>query len=165
MRDITEDTLREWLSESSNSVTLVLLDIDLGDETLRYVNNNETVEFPSGSGNMYQAYPFSIVLPDDTQTRKDVKLSISNVHPLIISKLREQTQRLPIIIRVVVFNWDEVNNIYKAPVEEQKLELLLKQYTANATTITGSLSYEEDFLNQRFPKERFTPQTAAGIFD
>lgn len=151
------------LSEDTQSVYLILLEVDHPtlNEPLRFVNNNEDVLH---QGNTYQWYPFGITLPADSKDQVKVQITIDNVSQQVIQVLREIKTAPTITLKVIVLEPSEQSPPVQDDVELGPIQLHLKDYKANAQSITGTVSYAGDFLNQKFPSMRFTPQTAAGMF-
>lgn len=155
-RSLSPAAARAILARETEEVFLVLLELAHPDiETVRIVNNTVPVVRTEGT---YQPYPFEAVLPDDTdQASPQVMLRIDNCDREVIRKLRELAGIPKCTMRVVLAsdpNRDEVGPF--------AFSLLNVDY--DALVISAAIGYEEDFLNQSVPAQRYVPSTSPGIF-
>lgn len=155
-RSLSPAAARAILARETEEVFLVLLELAHPDiETVRIVNNTVAVERTEGT---YQPYPFEAVLPDDTdQASPQVMLRIDNCDRQVIRKLRELAGIPKCTMRVVLAsdpNRDEVGPF--------AFSILNVEY--DALVISAAIGYEEDFLNQSVPAQRYVPSTSPGIF-
>lgn len=164
MRQMSLSSLQSMFAEDTQSIYLTLLEVDHStlSNPLLFCNNNEDIIH---QGNVYQWFPFKIGLPADSEEQVKVQLTIDNVNQQIIQLLREIKTKPTITIKVVVLEPSEQDPPETDVVEVGPVEMKLKQYDANAQIITGTIAYDEDFLNQSFPRHSFTPQSAPGMFE
>lgn len=110
-------------------------------------------------GNVYTAFPFRIVLPnDDEQGTPRVKLVIDAVDQTIMTTLRSMapTESPSITVKLVLASQPDV-------VEMQMTGMLLRSLTGTAERIEGELFMDEEDL-LRFPEGSYTPFEFPGIF-
>ena len=144
-------------SGESGEVFVVLLDLEHPGfvETIRVCSNDLPVNC---RGYDYVPFPFEIVLPDDNdEAPPRVRLRIDNVDRRIVSEIRRITGN-PITVRLRVV-------LASSPSTEEvgPMEFSLRDVIYNATTIEGTLMYE-DLLNEPFPRDTFTPAKFPGMF-
>lgn len=121
---------------------------------LYVVNNNEPIV---SRGNVYQPFPFTVVLPpDDSEALPRVKLSLQNVDNSIIVFIREQLEPPDIAIELVTSAYPDI-------VEKSLTFLKLSSVTYDALVVEGSLDVD-NFLSQRFPSEAYLPPQFPGLF-
>jgi Domain of unknown function (DUF1833) len=125
-----------------------------GQEPIRFVNNREMV---SSRGEIFQPYPFTVVLPtDDDQKVPSVRLVIDNVDRAIVEAIRGQSTPPAVKLEVVTSTYPDI-------VERTIDFLYLRSVDYDALTITGTLE-ARGILNQRFPRESYTASLYPGIF-
>ena len=106
----------------------------------------------------YQPFPFKLHLPDDDDSKiPQVTITIDNIDRSITEAIRT-VPGLPIVEFFVVLA-SSPNTIEVGPFN---FSLLSANY--NALTITGTLGYEEDFLNQQVPGDLYTPTNSPALF-
>lgn len=155
-RVLSASAARAILARETEEVFLVLLEISHPDiETIRVVNN--TVEVVRAEGT-YLPYPFEAVLPDDTDNASpNVQLRIDNCSREVTRVLRELSGVPACTLRVVLASdpdHDEVGPF--------AFSLLNVEY--DAFVITAAIGYEEDFLNQSVPAQKYLPSNSPGIY-
>lgn len=161
MRQISLTSLKAMLAESSTLVPVILLKIEHPSAVTSYFcNNNENV---THLGQEYQWYPFKITLPQSSKNDEmiEVQVTIGNIDQSIVAMLRGM-QTAPTITITVIYVNSETRESDDA--EYGPIELKYKRQDITPKTITGTLSYNEDFLNQAFLTETFNPHTARGMF-
>lgn len=140
---------------SSDIVFLCLLTFSMpGVEPLRVVNN--TVDIMS-RGQLYQAYPFNIILPEDQPDKlPSVRIDLDNVDRTIMEWIRgfsvAPQMRLEVITNV---NYDVV---------ERAIGFLkLSQVDYDALTIRATLNVD-NILSRRFPADDYDPIQFPGLY-
>lgn len=142
--------------QSSNVAWFVLLTIQPADDDppLRFVNNLEPVQ---SRGNTFEAFPFAIVLPEDTDDgQPTVKLQIDNVDQQLTEVIRELLEPPTVLLEIVLSNHPD-------EVERSISNLILRDVTYDAFTITGTLQ-THDVLSAKFPPEQYVPTIYPDLF-
>lgn len=147
-------------AQSSDVLVLALFTIThSGIPTLRFVNNTEAVVF---GGNVYTAFPFSVILPPDEEDKAPtIQIEISNVGLELIASARviagnreralgtiqiiESGALVPDVAVQTFSDYDIVNVSY------------------THETMTLSLAIES-FLNEPYPAPSYTPANFPGLF-
>lgn len=121
---------------------------------LRFVNNQLDVV---SRGTTYLATAFSINLPDEKEDSPPrVALSFDNVDRQIVAAIRTLTAAPQIALEIVFSGSLDT-------VEAGPFNFTLRNADYTADVINGELWFE-DFLNEGFPADSFTPSTAPGLF-
>lgn len=121
---------------------------------LRFVNNQVDVV---SRGQTYLAVAFMIALPDERDDSPPrVTISVDNVDRALVAALRAMVSP-PQVALEVVFSGDPDT------VEAGPFNFALRNVDYTADLISGELFFE-DFLNEGFPADSFTPSTAPGLF-
>ncbi|AZO96084.1 DUF1833 family protein [Halocella sp. SP3-1] len=91
---------------SSTGTWLVLIEIQFQGETIRVVNNNEDIEWPTGSGTIWTGFPFELgeVSENSKGELPSLQLKVSNVTRTIQQYLEEYAggTDATVILRVVM---------------------------------------------------------------
>ncbi len=147
--------IKEIQNFSSPVAWLFLLTIKTkGNAPLRLVNNNEPI---TSRGNVYEPFPFALVLPEDTGDQlPKVSLSISNISGEIIKAIREQQDPPEISCELI-------SSAYPDVVEKTLDFLQLRTVSYDAITITGQLEVV-NVLTKGFPGESYDPVHFPGLF-
>lgn len=165
---ISQEMMGSLMSESTDYSYPILVDIvdPTGvQDTLRFTNNNVDITYDDGTTQfLYHWFPFSIKLPPDTE-KHDTKsqIQITNVKPEIITLLRSITKKPEITLNIVAVKGEDPSPVVTS-IEKGPIDMELQDYNGDAQTITGTLGYKQDFLNQTFPRWKFTPGLALGVF-
>lgn len=154
-RDISTNALRQMNEVTSSEPFLLLLSIATEDlTTYRVVNNNTDVVSNSIT---YTAYPFMLTMENqDGNSLPTFKLTIDNIDRLFVQAIRGFASSPTVVITMVAASNPDVYEIVTP-------YLQLVDATYDAFTITGTL-IAGDILNQRFPKDRYTPNNVPGLF-
>lgn len=121
---------------------------------LRVVNDGRDLVRSAGT---FMATAFELTLPGQQDDRPpEVRLRIDAVDRSILSALRGLTSPPGIRLEVVLASSPNV-------IESGPYDLTLREVTYTATSIEGTLGYE-DVLNEPFPKDTFTPRNFPGLF-
>lgn len=156
-RNVSQAALQGILAEETGEVFLATLKITHPDMAtpIRVVHDKQDLVRADGT---YIAFPFKLNLPTDSEDNiPKVSISIGNVDRQIIQSLR--TLETPPNITLEVVLASSPNTVEVGPFDFE-----LKRIQYDAFTITGELGYEEDFLDEPFPKDSFNPNTARGMF-
>lgn len=121
---------------------------------LRFVNNQTDVV---SRGSTYLATAFQINIPDEKEDSPPrVALSFDNVDRQIVQAIRT-LPAAPQVALEIVFSGS------LSTVEAGPFNFTLRNVDYTADIINGELWFE-DFLNEGFPADSFTPSTAPGLF-
>lgn len=155
-RTISLPAMQAAMAAQTGEVFLILLQLDhasLG-SPLRFVNNNVNV---TSGGNVYTAYPFEAVLPDDVEGREPgAEIRIDNVSREIMDEIR--TFQSPPLMTLSVILESSPNTIEWGP-----LEFETRGVTYDAQTITIQLAYSA-FTQEPFPYLVFDTINFPGMF-
>ncbi|MAO65043.1 MAG: hypothetical protein CL666_08585 [Balneola sp.] len=156
MRNLSADAVQDMLAAQTGEVYLHIVKISHASlaSDLLFVDNNEDIVRSDGT---YKASAFRIQLPSEDDEVPQVRIQIDNVDQSIIAALRPLQNAPDLTISVIRASDPDT-------VEVGPYEMVLKQFDYDKFTITGTIGYQEDFLNEQFPKDQFTPQNTPGIF-
>ncbi len=106
----------------------------------------------------YQPFPFQVALPaDDDSTIPHVQATIDNIDRSITSLIRTVAGLPTVEFSIVLAS--SPNTVEVGPFN---FSMLSAAY--DALTVTCSLGYEEDFLNQQVPSDLYTPTNSPALF-
>lgn len=108
------------------------------------------------NGETYQAFPFEITMPDDTdEAPPTVRLTIDAVDRRIIEAVRAAEGAIAVQMQIVFSsNLDQV--------EVMPGEFKLTEVEYSALSVEGTLSFE-DILSEPYPADTFTPAKFPGM--
>jgi Domain of unknown function (DUF1833) len=160
MSRTTSSALRTMAhSQESGQVLLALIEIShstIIGGPLRLVQDVKPIV---SAGNVYTAFPFQIVLPDDNeQATPRVKLIIDAVDQSIMTAIRTMPPGEPptITVSIVLASQPDV-------VEMSMTGMVLRTVMGTQDRIEGELLIDEEDL-LRFPEGSFTPFDFPGMF-
>lgn len=145
------------LARETAEVWLAALRITHPDLTaIRLVNNNEPVTRADG---VYQPWPFTAVLPDDTSdANQSVRLVIDSIDRSVLRAIRGlRGPRPQAVLEVILASSPDT-------VEMGPFEFAVLGADYDELQIEASVGYEEDFLNQAVPAQTYTPQNSPGLW-
>lgn len=155
-RYLTAGAIAAALARETDEVFLVLLTLDHVslESPIRVVANTESIV---SNGLTYVAYPFEFVLPGDVADQTpQAQLSIDNVDRVIIEALRPLTSAPRVAVQVVLASAPD-------DVQLEVSDLVLRDVDFDVSTVTGVLAWEDPF-ERKFPKGKYTPSRAPGLF-
>lgn len=162
MRGLTIGGLQAIFAQSTGDVIVPAIRLkhpSLGETEIKLVSN-VTEENLVGLLTDYQIFPLQIVLaPDIEENAPQAQIIIDNISRELIDELRSWESAPTITIEL--FRITPNNEITLEVIVE---DFELKNIKYDATTITGTLSFERDILNEAATKDRFTPNVAPGLF-
>ncbi|MCA1809893.1 MAG: DUF1833 domain-containing protein [Lentisphaerae bacterium] len=156
-RQISATALAAIFAQSTEQVFLTLLEISHPSLQipLRFVNNTKQI---THGGNIYYPSAFDFRLPDDVEDNvPSAQITLDNTDRQIVSVIRELQTAPDITAKIILADNPDV-------IELGPLEFKLKEASYDVFQVTGVLSYEEDFLNQVYPRFTFNPRLTPGIF-
>ena len=143
-------------ASETDEVYLIMLTLSHSSlpDDIRIVNNTENI---TSKTKEFIAFPFQIILPDDTsQGPPSATLRIDNVSREIIGYIREFASAISAKIEIIrASEPDTIEATYDG--------FTLRGVQADATTITGQLGVE-DITIEAFPSRSFTPASFPGLF-
>lgn len=155
-RTLSPAAARAIIARETAEVFLACLTIS-GDglDTLRAVNDSQPLVRSSGT---FHPYPFDVVLPEDTDSANPtVQLRVDNIDRQVTRALRDFNGVPQVALEIVLASSPDT-------VEAGPFEFSLLSVDYDALLITGTLGYEEDFLNQAVPAQSYTPTNSPGLF-
>lgn len=155
-RILSPTAARAILARETDEVFLACVTVSGTDlPTLRMVNNTEPVV---RSGGTWHPYPFEITLPEDSDSANPtVSIKIDNIDRQVTRALKDYAGVPKCTVEVVLAS--SPNTVEVGPLD---FAVLAVDYDALA--ITGTLGYEEDFLNQAVPAQTYSPSNSPGMF-
>ncbi len=156
MRTLSTAMKQAIHAQETSATALVLLTVTgVGIGTpLRFVNNQLDVV---SRGNTYLAVAFQVSLPDERDDAPSrVALSIDNVDRSLVATIRNLVAPPQIAMEIILASVPDT-------VEAGPFNFSLRNVDYTADTISGELFFE-DFLNEGFPAESFTPASTPGLF-
>ena len=122
--------------------------------TIRLAQNTEDVV---SRGNTFTAFPFEVLLPEQRADRlARATLEFCNIDRLLVPLLRSVHTPPSIRIEIVLASAPDV--VEYGPYD---YSVLGSNYDAQTARLECA---HEDILNEPFPRDRFTPNTAPGVF-
>ena len=141
-------------------VPLVLINHPSMSEPLRVAGSREAVTTNDSLGNnvRYEAYPFSIMLPNDHDDRPpEVSISIDNVDRRIVDSIRTAIDGAPSVTMSIVLESSPTT------LEAGPFEFTVRSVEWNRLTVKGVISYEA-ILDEPYPAGTFNPVEFPGLF-
>jgi hypothetical protein len=155
-RILSPQGARAVLAQQTGEVFLCCLQIYGPGLTTMYLVNN-TVSIVRGV-TVFQPYPFEAILPDDSENpAPTVTLRIDNVDRQVTEAIRGYTGIPKCRLDVVLAS--DPNHVEVGP-----FDFAITGVEYDAVSITATLGYEEDFLNQQVPAAKYLPSNSAGLF-
>lgn len=155
-RDLTTTTRQAFYSQETGEAFLILLTFEESSlpEPIRVVNN--PTDIVSG-GDIYQAFPFEITLPDEGEDRAPTaRLRIDNVDRSIVQAVRNAVD--PIIVTMEIIRADDPDTI-----EVSFPDFELREVTYDALIVEGRLLLKS-LRRRQYPADTFSPSGFPGLF-
>lgn len=144
------------VNQNTDEVFLFLVTLDHDDlvNPIRVVNNVENI---TSRSNVYTAFPFDLILPqDDGDTLPQVIISLSNVDLSLIDEIRSLNSSLDVTLEIVL-----ASNPNYVEMTIEGMKTISIQYDAQKIEATCQI---EDVLNLAFPKGAYLPSNFPGLF-
>ena len=157
MRVVSPSALQAMLARETDKVFLVALKVmHPSMATIRVVNNTQVITRTDG---VYQPFPFSLNLPAETDDAvPQITVQFDNVDSLITDAIREISGKRPIMeFDVILADTPDV-------VEAGPFSFSVISATYDVMTVSCTLGFEEDILNQSVPKGNYNPANSPGLF-
>lgn len=157
-RSLPSTVVEALNAQTTDNVFLVLLTVSHPDfTTVRLVNNTEDI---TSNGNVHSAFPFSIILPPDSEEfQPRIKVEVVNVTKLLIDEIRTiagDTDRATVDIQVVEASDPDTDLITLT-----NFQMVEVSYDKDKISF---LLVIETFLSEPFPSKSFTPSNFPGLF-
>jgi hypothetical protein len=123
---------------------------------LRFVDNFDDVV---RDGNTYTGYNFEVQFPDEIPDQVPFcQIKIDNIDRAMVTQIRTLSglKRMTITVSEALYSSPDTT-------ERGPYEFELYDVDYGAAEIIGRMSYE-DFMNDRFPKDRQTAQNQPGLY-
>ena len=120
---------------------------------IHLVNNREPI---TSNGILHTAYPFSVILPSDSDMISGAQLVIDNVDRSLVDEIRKLTSPMTVSLKLVLFSNPDL-------VEQELPDMKLRKVSYTAQTITGNVTLDS-ILSVRFPAHRVTSDNYAAIY-
>ena len=155
-RELSPQLISQMVSQVSGDPFLMLVTLDHADFDNPYylVNNSENI---TSRGQVYTAFPMSIVLPaDDNESNREVTIIFDNTGLDLVSDFRLVTSPISVTLELILASLPDV-------VEISFGDLKIQNISYNKSQISAKL-YLDDFLNTEMPSEKYDPTSFPGIF-
>jgi hypothetical protein len=143
-------------NQTTNEAVIPLLTITHPDtpDVLRFALDGVDV---TSQGETYQAFPFDLVVPDDTEDRPpQANLTVGNVDRRLTALLESSPLPCKIDIEIVLASTPDT-------VEVAWYGMDLREVKYNAQTASGALNYEA-MEREEYPKGSISPSYFPGAF-
>lgn len=140
----------------TDKVFIFLIEIHDSDSgnTIRVCNNSEDI---TSNGNVFVAYPFDFVFPDDDdRSAPSCKIVIDNVDQIIGFSIRHLTKSPNVRMMLVLADAPDT-------IEVDFPYFKFMSFNYNRLTVEGTVSIE-NFTSEPFPGDIFAPSTTPGVF-
>lgn len=152
---LTSDALAQAIKQHINFPFLVLLTLEHSrlQNPIRIVRNRQNIV---SRGNTYEAYPFRIKMPTDSETSSTASITVSNVSRRITTELQRIEDSPSVTIEVVL------SSALNTP-QLSFPEFTFTDVTWDAFNIQGNLS-QVQYWDEIYPKLKVTPKGFPGLF-
>ena len=156
MLSISDAAKLEKNKISNNSVWIILIDVDFSNygitDEIKLCYNNEEIEWPTGSGQIWQPFPFELGVKDDTSKGEiaTIELKISNVNRVMQHYLEEVRGGVESTVTLRLVNSEHLD--IETPEIEEEFEILSTYSDANWVYFT--LGAPNPF-NLQFPRPKY----------
>lgn len=141
------------LDQETAEAFLYLLTIVTDDETFRFVNNTKAV---TSSSVEYEAFPFEVTPPQETDEVPVAKLRIANVTREIAERVQAMSDRPTVTFSTVLADSPDT-------VEESYTGFAIESVRWDAGLFEASLT-QARFTSEPYPKLRITPDNYRSLF-
>lgn len=156
MRPLTQATRSAVFASQTGEAFLCLVTIAHADLSSPVRVSSDAVA-TSSRGDSFVAFPFEIVLPQDSEdSPPKSRLKIDNVDRDIVRKLRSVSSAPTVLIEIV-------RGADPDTVEASFPDFRLRDARYDVLTVEGDLDLE-DFISEPYPAGVFSPAYFAGLF-
>jgi len=145
-------------AQQTTKVLLHFVEISHADigTPLRFVNNKEDV---TRLGDVYTGYNFDVQFPEDMPGKSPFcKLTIDNINRAMVTQIRTLSglSQMTATVNEALHDTPDVT-------ERGPYEFIVNDIDYDRYQVSGRLAFE-DFMNDKFPKDRQTAQNQPGLF-
>lgn len=163
MRTLTLAGLQSILAEQTSHVWVFGVEVHLPDGSVeRYVANTVNVNY---GGNIYTALPMEVTLAQDSEDAvPQVQLRIDNINRIMSTAVRNNNTALTFVLQL--FRIAPGEYVGSDPLAHREVEATYSLLSAqvNDYSVTATLGYRNDFLNEPALHTRFTPAICPALF-
>lgn len=155
-RSLSSPAARAIFAQQTGEAFIILLTLTHPEFLpIRVCNDGQDVV---SDGQTYQQFPFEIVMPEETEEAPPVvQLSICNVDRSIVNAVRSVSgEPITVTMSIVLASSPDV-------IEAGPITFVMLDVEYDAGTVTGTLAFEGDVLNQAYPSETFNPSDYPGL--
>ena len=158
-RTLPTTVVQALFSSTTTQAYFVLVTIEHPDFTaVRVVNNTEMLT--ASDGRVFMPFPFSVIMPPDTEDLQyQSQLIVYDVEQSIVDNLRfvaGSRTRMSVTLEIVEADTPTVTLARVSGLEVQNVTYSEAQVTLDLTI--------DNFLTEGFPRDSFTPGNFPGIF-
>ena len=157
MRQVSPRALQAMLAQETAEVFVPCLTIDHPSFTapLRLAYDTQPLARAAGT---FQPYPFTIRLPNQKEDEiPQVKVTVDNTDLQVNDAIRTLTGLPSVTLEVVLASQPDT-------VEAGPFDFSLQNVQADASSIQGTLGYEDDVFAQQVPGQQYLPANSPGLF-
>lgn len=156
MRVVSVNAMKALLAQETGEVFLACITITHPSiTTLRLVNDTQPLVRSAGT---YVPCPLQVLLPAQRDDQiPQVNLVIDNVDRTVLEQIRELAGVPQITLEIVLASSPDT-------VEAGPFDFSLLSASYDVLSITGTLGYMDDVLNQQVPAMQYTPTNSPGLF-
>ncbi len=155
-RSFSTNAMKAVTAQETKEAFITLLTLSHADlaEPIRVCDDKVNLV---SNGNTFQAFPFELPLPNESEDRPPVAtLTIGNVDRQIVQALRSITSAVDVLIEIVLASTPDT-------VEMSLPDFKLKEADYNQLVVTGELSVEH-LESKPFPPHAFVPSGFPALF-
>lgn len=147
MRTLNQDSITEKNAETNAPVWLYEFDID--GTLFRCAEHVENIEYPAGSGTVFNAFPISHggVKTSSDQSIDSIRLSVSNISRELISYIRDTDGMTNQRVKIYQVFLDALDD--PIPTAEEEMFVSRLSYTEDVITVTVKSWF--DILQHKLP--------------
>ncbi|WP_263418666.1 DUF1833 domain-containing protein [Terriglobus albidus] len=158
-RNLSPRALQSMLAEETEEVYLMCetLSHSSFEDDYRLVMNNECIQRAAGE---FQPFAFQLNLPaEQDDSAPQVQQTIDAVDTEILNAIRTLPAGERVNAKVEIVLASQPDTVEVGPIDFKIL-----QADADASQVTATLGFDDDFLNASFPAVQYTPSNSPGIF-
>lgn len=155
MANLSLHAIDQMYRSESEDPALMLLTLNFPNgSNFYFVNNTEDI---TSNGQLFTAFPFVFVLPEDTtDTVPELTIVVDNIGLELIDDLRQNSSNVTCRVDVIFASNPDFSELTIN-------ELIVKNVSYTKENITMSVGYD-DILNTAIPSDKYTPIDFPGIF-
>jgi hypothetical protein len=158
MRVVSPSALHAMLAQETGEVFLAAITLNHSSfaTPIRLVSDQQALTRTAGT---FQPFAFDVKLPNEQEDQvPQVQITIDNVDRSILTQIRTIGAERPTLMLEVILA-SSPNTIEAGPFNYSILNI-----NYDASTIQGTIGFEDDILNTAFPADTYTPSNSKGLF-